>query len=205
MEVFSSLVPLIEFAYNNNYHSSIGMSLFEVLYGKPCQIPLCWIRGRRENFRRSIVGGQDDTKHTSDQEKIESCTWSIEEHCKQTFGRSSVHCRRLYVPEAITVERCCSFQKREARKKEKLSPHYIGLCQIIKRVKGIHHTPEHIYTCQLHVITSLPSRYQPTYLSFDDHVDIEIEVCQLTCIFTKKNFLKHFHQKCFHQTLSTIA
>lgn len=74
MEVFSSLVPLIEFAYNNNYHSSFGMSLFKVLYGKPCQIPLCWIRGWRENFRTSIVGGQDDTKHTSDQEKIESCT-----------------------------------------------------------------------------------------------------------------------------------
>ena len=26
-------MPLIEFAYNNSFHSSIGMALFEALYG----------------------------------------------------------------------------------------------------------------------------------------------------------------------------
>ena len=32
------------FAYNNNFHSSIGMAAFEVLYGKPCRTPLCWFK-----------------------------------------------------------------------------------------------------------------------------------------------------------------
>ena len=35
-------LPLIEFAYNNSYHSSIGMAPFEALYGRPCRSPLCW-------------------------------------------------------------------------------------------------------------------------------------------------------------------
>ncbi|CAN6711670.1 unnamed protein product [Malus baccata var. baccata] len=35
-------LPLIEFAYNNNFHSSIGMAPFEALHGKPCRNPLCW-------------------------------------------------------------------------------------------------------------------------------------------------------------------
>ncbi|CAN6725954.1 unnamed protein product [Malus baccata var. baccata] len=35
-------LPLIEFAYNNSFHSSIGMAPFEALYGKPCRTPLCW-------------------------------------------------------------------------------------------------------------------------------------------------------------------
>ncbi|CAN6685912.1 unnamed protein product [Malus baccata var. baccata] len=35
-------LPLIEFAYNNCFHSSIGMAPFEALYGKPCRTPLCW-------------------------------------------------------------------------------------------------------------------------------------------------------------------
>ena len=35
-------LPLIEFAYNNSYHTSIGMALFEALYGRPCRLPLCW-------------------------------------------------------------------------------------------------------------------------------------------------------------------
>ncbi|MFX7858178.1 hypothetical protein ABTK38_20970, partial [Acinetobacter baumannii] len=30
-------LPLIEFSYNNNYHSSISMSLFEALYSKRCR------------------------------------------------------------------------------------------------------------------------------------------------------------------------
>ena len=35
-------LPLIEFAYNNNFHSSIGMAPFEALYGRKCRSPICW-------------------------------------------------------------------------------------------------------------------------------------------------------------------
>ena len=35
-------LPLVEFAYNNSYHSSIGMVPFEALYGGPCRSSLCW-------------------------------------------------------------------------------------------------------------------------------------------------------------------
>ncbi|WMV24987.1 hypothetical protein MTR67_018372 [Solanum verrucosum] len=33
-------LPLIEFAYSNNYHSSIRMTPFEALYGKRCRSPI---------------------------------------------------------------------------------------------------------------------------------------------------------------------
>ena len=33
---------LAEFAYNNNYQSSIKMSPFEALYGRKCRTPLSW-------------------------------------------------------------------------------------------------------------------------------------------------------------------
>jgi hypothetical protein len=33
---------LVEFAYNNGYHSSIGMAPFQALYGRPCRMPLSW-------------------------------------------------------------------------------------------------------------------------------------------------------------------
>ncbi|WMV41028.1 hypothetical protein MTR67_034413 [Solanum verrucosum] len=35
-------LPLIEFSYNNSYHSSIGMATFEALYGRRCRSPLGW-------------------------------------------------------------------------------------------------------------------------------------------------------------------
>lgn len=34
------LLPLIKLAYNNSYHSSIGMTLFEHLYGRRCRSPI---------------------------------------------------------------------------------------------------------------------------------------------------------------------
>ncbi|GMP73098.1 hypothetical protein CsSME_00030948 [Camellia sinensis var. sinensis] len=35
-------LPLVEFAYNNSFQSSIGMAPFEALYGRPCRSPVCW-------------------------------------------------------------------------------------------------------------------------------------------------------------------
>ena len=34
-------IPLMEFAYNNSYQSSIGMALYEALYGRRCITPMC--------------------------------------------------------------------------------------------------------------------------------------------------------------------
>jgi len=39
---WSDVLPLVEFSYNNSYHSSIGMALYETLYGRRCRTPLCW-------------------------------------------------------------------------------------------------------------------------------------------------------------------
>ena len=34
--------PLIEFAYNNSYHSSIQMAPYEALYERKCRSPIGW-------------------------------------------------------------------------------------------------------------------------------------------------------------------
>jgi transposase InsO family protein len=34
--------PLVEFAYNNSYQSTIKMVPFKFLYGRPCWTPLSW-------------------------------------------------------------------------------------------------------------------------------------------------------------------
>ena len=35
-------IPLMEFAYNNSYQSSVCMDPYEALYGKRCRTPICW-------------------------------------------------------------------------------------------------------------------------------------------------------------------
>ena len=49
-------LPLVEFAYNNSYHSSIGMAPYKVLYGRKCRSPICWTEvGERQILGPEIV------------------------------------------------------------------------------------------------------------------------------------------------------
>ena len=45
-------IPLVEFVYNNSFHSSIGMAPYEALYGRKCRTPLCWT----ELSEKKIIG-----------------------------------------------------------------------------------------------------------------------------------------------------
>ncbi|MDQ4226080.1 hypothetical protein RBK84_16950, partial [Pseudomonas aeruginosa] len=54
-------LPLVEFAYNNSFQSSIGMAPFEALYGRPCKSPSCW----SETTDRLILG-PDMIRETSE-------------------------------------------------------------------------------------------------------------------------------------------
>ncbi|GJS97357.1 putative reverse transcriptase domain-containing protein [Tanacetum coccineum] len=40
--VWDRHLPLVEFSYNNSYHTSIKVAPFESLYGRKCRSPVCW-------------------------------------------------------------------------------------------------------------------------------------------------------------------
>nr|GEU47117.1 putative reverse transcriptase domain-containing protein [Tanacetum cinerariifolium] len=41
-ESWDVTLPLVEFSYNNSYHSSVRCALFEALYGRKCRSPIMW-------------------------------------------------------------------------------------------------------------------------------------------------------------------
>ena len=49
-------LPFVEFAYNNNYQSSLKKAPFEILYGRRCRTPLNWSEtGERQFFGPDMI------------------------------------------------------------------------------------------------------------------------------------------------------
>ncbi|GKE09312.1 putative reverse transcriptase domain-containing protein [Tanacetum coccineum] len=54
-------LPLVEFSYNNIYHTSIKASPFEAFYGQKCRSPICWAE-----IKKRIQAARDRQKSYAD-------------------------------------------------------------------------------------------------------------------------------------------
>ncbi|CAN6711839.1 unnamed protein product [Malus baccata var. baccata] len=83
----------MELAYNNSYHSSIGMVPFEALYGKSCRTPLYWLDvGERVLVGLEIV---EETTHN-----IQLSPWK----CVVQFGKKGKLSPMYIGPYMITEQ-----------------------------------------------------------------------------------------------------
>jgi len=69
---WDSHLPLIEFMYNNSYHSSIRMAPFEALYGRRCRTLLCWFESTESVFLGPGIVQQTTKKVKLIQEKMKA-------------------------------------------------------------------------------------------------------------------------------------
>ncbi|GKA23586.1 putative reverse transcriptase domain-containing protein, partial [Tanacetum coccineum] len=100
-------LPLVEFSYNNSYHTSIKAAPFEALYGRKCRSPICWAE----------VGDSQLTGPEIIHETTERIV-QIKSHIQRPSDRQKQLCRRVI-----------RFGKRG-----KLNPRYIGPFKIIAKV-----------------------------------------------------------------------
>ena len=122
-------IPLMEFAYNNSYQSSIGMAPYEALYGRRCRTPVCWT----ELDEHKIIV-PDLVKDTEEKVQI------IQQRLKAASDRqrSYVNLKRNDIEHEVRdkVFLKVSLWKKIFRfgRKEKLSSRFIGPYEILERV-----------------------------------------------------------------------
>jgi hypothetical protein len=122
-------LPLVEFAYNNSYHSSIGMPPFEALYGRPCRTPLSW--DRLED--RVIIG--PELIH-----EMEAQVRQIRQRLKEAQDRQKSYAdahrtdRRYEVGDQVFVRIKPNKSTIRFGKGTKLSPRFIGPFKVVERV-----------------------------------------------------------------------
>ena len=59
---WENYLHLMEFSYNNGYHSSFKVSPFEVMYGRICNTPISW-----DNSTNKVIIGTKLLKKMEDQ------------------------------------------------------------------------------------------------------------------------------------------
>ena len=127
-------LPLVEFAYNNSYHSSIQMAPFEALYGRRCRTPLCWLTLPENERNDSEVVGPDLVLET--QEKVELIQKRLKEAHDRQKSYADLKRKEIEFEVGDRVFLKVSPWKKVLRfgKKGKLSPRFIGPYEIVERI-----------------------------------------------------------------------
>ncbi|KAM2704882.1 hypothetical protein EV1_034157 [Malus domestica] len=122
-------LDLMEFAYNNSFHSSIGMSQFKALCGRACHTPLCWL----EVGERVLEGTEIVDETTQNVQVIKSNLKAAQDRQKSLADRHATD--RVYDVGNLVFLKLSPWRGIVwFGKKDKLSPRYIGPYEITKRI-----------------------------------------------------------------------
>ncbi|KAJ9557680.1 hypothetical protein OSB04_012294 [Centaurea solstitialis] len=122
-------LPLVEFAYNNSFHSSIGMAPFEALYGRKCRTPTCWLEAGEKQF-----AGPEIIQETADKVK------GIRERLKAAQDRQKSYANKKRRPVDFQVGERVMLKVSPWKgiirfgKRGKHSPRFLGPFIILEKV-----------------------------------------------------------------------
>ncbi|KAI3742289.1 hypothetical protein L1987_59969 [Smallanthus sonchifolius] len=130
--IWETHLPLVEFSYNNSYHTSIKAAPFEALYGRKCRSPICWAE-----VGDSQLTGPELVFETSEK------SVQIQNRMAATRDRQKSYADKRHKPLEFQVGDMVllkvSLWKGVIRfgKRGKLNPHYVGPFKIVKRISPV--------------------------------------------------------------------
>ncbi|GJS37314.1 putative reverse transcriptase domain-containing protein [Tanacetum coccineum] len=122
-------LPLVEFSYNNSYHSSIRCAPFEALYGRKCRSPVLWAEIGESNLIGSELVQETAGKVVLIKEKLKAA---------RDRQKSYVDNRRkpleFEVGDKVLLKVSPWKGVMRFGKKGKLAPRYVGPFEILERI-----------------------------------------------------------------------
>jgi len=193
---WESHLPLIEFMYNYNYHSSIGMAPFEALYGRRCRTPLCWFESGE-----NVVLGPEIVQQTTEKVKM------IQEKIKASQSRQkSYHDKRrkdleFQEGDHVFLRVTSVTGVGHALKSKKLTPRFIGPYQILERVGTVAYRvglPLHLWNLHDVFHVSQLRKYVPDPSHVNQRDDVQVRdnlMVETLPVRIKSREVKHLRGK----------
>ncbi|CAN6444767.1 unnamed protein product [Victoria cruziana] len=122
-------LPLVEFAYNNSHHASIGMAPFEALYGRLCHTPRYWSDIADAKHEDPLV-----LQHYADQVQLIRDRLKTAQHRQKCYADRRRRALEFEVADFVFLKVSPTKSIFRFGKKGKLSPRYIGPFEVIERI-----------------------------------------------------------------------
>ncbi|KAD3640739.1 hypothetical protein E3N88_29962 [Mikania micrantha] len=125
-------LPLVEFSYNNSYHTSIQCTPFEALYGRKCRSPICW-----SEIGENRIIGPELIQETTDKIAL------IQERIKAARDRQKSYADNRRRPLEFQIGDLVMLKVSpwkgifRFRKRGKIAPRFVGPFRILERIESV--------------------------------------------------------------------
>ncbi|KAL0556010.1 hypothetical protein IC582_004514 [Cucumis melo] len=126
---WDSHLHVMEFAYNNSYQTTIGMALFEALYGRCCRSPVCW----GEVGEQRMLGPELVQTTNAVIQKIRARMLTAQSRQK-SYADERRKDLEFDVEDTVFLKVAPMKGVLRFEKKGKLSPRIVGPCEILERI-----------------------------------------------------------------------
>ncbi|GJR43843.1 reverse transcriptase domain-containing protein [Tanacetum coccineum] len=122
-------LPLVEFSYNNSFHSSIRCAPFEALYGRKCRSPVLWA----EIGEGSLIG-PELVQETTDKVVVIKEKLQAARDRQKSYADSGRKVAEFNVGDRVLLKVSPWKGVMRFGKKGKLSPRYVGPFEVLERI-----------------------------------------------------------------------
>ncbi|KAK2436721.1 hypothetical protein QL285_021693 [Trifolium repens] len=126
---WDDVLPLIEFTYNNSFHTSIGMAPYEALYGRRYQTPLCWYQDGE-----SMIVGPEMVQQTTDKVRKIRARMMVAQDRQKSYADRRRRPLEFEAGEHVFLRVTPTTGVGRAIKARKLTPKFIGPYQITEMI-----------------------------------------------------------------------
>nr|GEV02482.1 putative reverse transcriptase domain-containing protein [Tanacetum cinerariifolium] len=122
-------LPMVEFSYNNSYHSSVICAPFEALYGRKCCSPIMWVEAGEGQFIGPELMQETTKKISQIKDRLKAAR-----DRQKSYGDKRIKPIEFSVGDYVLLK--VSTWKCVVRfgNKEKLTPRFVGPFEIIEKV-----------------------------------------------------------------------